>query len=146
MFSLYRVSNVRIGSLHPPLSPRRASVCVCQTGKKMFSLYKVFKRQNWLPPSPLSPQRASVYVCVPHPPPSRNQEFLSGSILLFFSSGSKELILFVNLKSQIFISPFLGMSYRMCHQSQQDGHHYNDLLCRTENLRNDFSRKCSIWN
>ena len=78
-----------------------------------------------------------VCVCVP-PPETKN---FNPDLSFYFFSRIQRVDPFCKFKSQIFISPFLGMSYRRCHQSQQDGHHYNDLLCRTENLRNDFSRK-----
>jgi hypothetical protein len=74
------------------------------------------------------------------PPPPETKNFYPDLSFYFFSR-IQRVDPFCKFKSQIFISPFLGMSYRRCHQSQQDGHHYNDLLCRTENLRNDFSRK-----
>ncbi len=109
MFSLYRVSNVRIGSLHPPSLPGKL-VCVC--------------------------------VCV-SPPETKN--FNPDLSFFHFFIRIQRADPFCKLKSQLFISPFLGMSHRRCHQSPQDGHHYNDLLCQTENLRNDFPVS-SIWN
>ena len=87
-----------------------------------------FKRQNWLPPSPLSPRRATVCVCVP---PETNN--FNPNLSFYFFIRIQRTDPFCKLKSQIFISPFLGMSHRRwCHQSPQDGHHYNDLLCRTD--------------
>ena len=111
-----------------------------QTGKKMFSLYKISNvRIGSLHPLSLPGE----LVCV-SPPETKN---FNPDLSFYFFIRIQRADPFCKLKSQIFISPILGMSHRRCHQSQQDGHYkmvttiMTSFVEQTENLRNDFSRK-----
>ena len=89
--------------------------------------------------APSIPSLSPASLCVP-PPETKN---FNPDLSFYFFSRIQIADNFFKFKSQIFISLFLGMSYRRCHQSQQDGHHYNDLLLNDQRFI-FFIAYCSV--